>query len=233
MAHRAVPPLVIVTGMAFEADIARGSGVEVVYGARADRLERALTQVLARGASGVMSFGTAGGLAPALSPGALIVADAIDGPFGRVATDSVWTERIASALRAALPVACIERGTMAAVAAPIVTQAQKQALQRSTGALAVDMESHIAAAQAAAHGLPFAVCRAVVDPAWRTLPRAATVSLQEDGTTAIAPILRELARAPQQLPAMIRLAFDAKAARASLVAARAALLRAGALSAAG
>ena len=57
-------PLVIVTGMAFEARIARAPGVEVVYAARADRLERALQDVLARGASGVMSFGTAGGLAP-------------------------------------------------------------------------------------------------------------------------------------------------------------------------
>jgi hypothetical protein len=91
------------------------------------------------------------------------------------------------------------------------------------------MESHIAAEQAGAHGLPFAVCRAIVDPAWRTLPPAATAGLREDGTTALAPILRELARAPGQLPAMIRLAFDARAARLSLVAARAALQRAGAL----
>jgi hopanoid-associated phosphorylase len=232
MASSPALPLVVVTGMAFEARIARGPGVEVVYAARADRLERALTQALAKGASGVMSFGTAGGLAPDLPPGTLIVADAIDGPLGRVPTDSAWKDRMIAALRAALPDARIECGTLAAVAAPAVTQAQKDALHGKTGALAVDMESHIAAAQAAARGLPFAVCRAVVDPAWRTLPPAATAGLREDGTTALGPILRELARAPRQLPAMIRLAFDAKAARASLVAAREALYAAGALSAA-
>lgn len=227
----AAPPLVIVTGMAFEARIARGPGVEVVYAARADRLEHALTQALARGASGVMSFGTAGGLAADLRPGALIVADAIDGPFGRVATDTAWTERIAAALAAASQRAKMEikQGALAAVTAPVVGREQKEALHRATGALAVDMESHMAAEQARLCGLPFVACRAVVDPAWRTLPPAATAGLRDDGTTALAPILRELARDPAQLPAMIRLAFDARAARTSLVAARAALLRSGAL----
>lgn len=220
-------PLVIVTGMAFEARIARAPGVEVVYAARADRLERALEQVLARGASGVMSFGTAGGLGPDLLPGALVVADAIDGPFGRISTDAAWRDRIASVLQASLPATRVVCGPMAAVTAPVVTRQQKASLHGATGALAVDMESHIAAAHAGARGLPFAVCRAIVDPAWRTLPPAATAGLREDGTTALAPILRELARGPGQLPAMIRLAFDARAARASLVAARAELLRAG------
>ncbi|CAB3678669.1 phosphorylase [Trinickia soli] len=229
MAIAAGLPLVVVTGMAFEARIARGPGVEVVYAARADRLEHALRQALARGASGVMSFGTAGGLAPGLSPGTLIVADAIEGPSGRASTDRAWAERIASALRAALPATPIERGVLAAVAAPVITREQKEALHRTTGALAVDMESHIAAAHAGALGLPFAVCRAIVDPAWRTLPPAATAGLRDDGTTALAPILRELAGAPAQLPELIRLAFDARAARSSLVAGRAALLRAGAL----
>jgi hopanoid-associated phosphorylase len=229
MTAGAARPLIIVTGMAFEARIARAPGVEVVFGARADRLESALEQALDRGAMGVMSFGTAGGLAPDLMPGAIVIADAIDGPMGRRSTHAVWSERIARALRATLPAARIECGPMASVAAPVVTEQQKQALHRTTGALAVDMESHIAAERAYARGLPFVVCRAVVDPAWRTLPPAATAGLRDDGSTALAPILRELARAPGQLPAMIRLASDARAARSSLVAARAALLRAGAL----
>lgn len=72
-------PVIVVTGMAFEARIARGQGVEVVYAARADLLERALNAAVARGCSGIVSFGTAGGLAPDLQPGALIVADAVEG----------------------------------------------------------------------------------------------------------------------------------------------------------
>ncbi len=222
-------PVIAVTGMAFEARIARGNGVEAVYAARADLLERALTEAVARGCSGIISFGTAGGLAPDLAPGTLIVADALDGPFGRISTDARWSERIAGALAASPLAAKLRRGTLAAVAAPLVGAHDKAACHRSTGALAVDMESHIAGAMAGAHGLPFAVCRAIVDPAWRTLPSAATAGLRDDGSTALAPILRELLKHPSQIGPLIQLAADARAARASLVDARRVLEEAAAL----
>ncbi|MFM0225074.1 phosphorylase [Paraburkholderia dipogonis] len=222
-------PVIVVTGMAFEARIARGEGVEVVYAARADLLERALSAAVARGCSGIISFGTAGGLAPDLEPGSLIVADAVEGPFGRLPTDRPWSDRLAAALAAGPPSARLRRGLMAAVTAPLVTAGDKDVLHRSNGALAVDMESHIAGAKAAAHGVPFAVCRAIVDPAWRTLPSAATAGLRDDGSTALGPILRELIRQPSQLGALIQVAVDARAARRSLVQARRAMGEAGAL----
>ena len=222
-------PVIVVTGMAFEARIARGEGVEVVYAARADLLERALSEAAMRGCSGIVSFGTAGGLAPDLEPGTLIVADAVEGPFGRLLTDRAWADRLAAALAVGPLSARVRRGPMAAVTAPLVSAGDKNVLHRSNGALAVDMESHIAGAKAAALGVPFAVCRAIVDPAWRTLPSAATAGLRDDGTTALAPILRELLRQPSQLAALIQVAIDARAARASLVEARRALGEAGAL----
>jgi nucleoside phosphorylase len=117
----------------------------------------------------------------------------------------------------------MRRGVMAGVGAPVTGEREKRSLFDLTGALAVDMESHVAGAIASAHGLPFAVCRAIVDPAWRTLPSAATAGLRDDGHTAIAPILRELLRQPSQLGALLRLAGDARAARTSLVQARHAL----------
>ncbi|WP_244817276.1 phosphorylase [Caballeronia sp. Lep1P3] len=216
--------------MAFEAKIARGRGVDVVFAARADWLERALSDAIARGCAGIVSFGTAGGLAPDLEPGALIVAQSVSGPLGTFATDAAWSARIVDAL-AGTPVARqLRRGTLASVGAPVMSEADKRSLHSSTGALAVDMESHIAGAIATARGLPFAVCRAVVDPAWRTLPPAATAGLRDDGTTAIGPILRELARQPSQIGALLRLAGDARAARATLVQARHALEKARALS---
>jgi hopanoid-associated phosphorylase len=222
-------PIIAVTGMAFEARIARGDGVVTVHAARADLLEHALSDALARGCAGIVSFGTAGGLAPSLEPGALIIADAVDGPHGRVSTDPAWTERLASALAATPLGARMRRGTMAGVAAPVVSARDKENLHRLTGALAVDMESHVAGALAAARGLPFAICRAVVDPASRTLPPAATAGLRDDGTTALGPILRELARQPSQLGALLKLAADARAARVTLVEARRTIEQAGAL----
>jgi hopanoid-associated phosphorylase len=226
MGQEATAPVVAVTGMAFEARIARGEGVEAVFAARADLLERALAEALARGASGVVSFGTAGGLGADLTPGTLIVADAIEGPFGRARTDASWSARIAAALAASPLAPRVRFGTLAAVTAPLVTVEQKAALHLEAGALAVDMESHIAAAMAEARGLPFVACRAIVDPAWRSLPSAATAGLRDDGTTALMPILAELLKAPWQLAAMIRLAADASAARATLTGARRVLGRA-------
>ncbi|WP_087658238.1 phosphorylase [Caballeronia terrestris] len=212
--------------MAFEAKIVRGRGIDVVFAARADWLERALSEAVARGCSGIVSFGTAGGLAPDLEAGTLIVADAVVGPLGRIATDVTWSNRIAGALPVGFRML---RGVMAGVTAPVTSEQEKWSLFQSTGALAVDMESHIAGAIASARGLPFAVCRAIVDPAWRTLPTAATAGLRDDGHTAIAPILRELLRQPSQLGALLRLAGDARAARTSLVQARQAMGAAGAL----
>ncbi|HKT98884.1 MAG TPA: phosphorylase [Paraburkholderia sp.] len=225
-------PVIAVTGMAFEASIAAGKGadgVEAVYAARADLLERALVAALERGASGVISFGTAGGLGPDLEPGTLIIADAVDGPFGRVACDAAWSDRLAAALLDSPLATQTRRGVEAAVAAPLTGATDKAALHQSSGgALAVDMESHLAAAAAAARGLPFAVCRAVVDPAWRSLPKAAMAGLRDDGSTAVLPILRELARDPLQLGGLLRVAADAGAARRALTAARRVLTASGA-----
>ncbi|MGV4846035.1 phosphorylase, partial [Burkholderia pseudomallei] len=57
---------------------------------------------------------------------------------------------------------------------------------------------------------------------------AATAGLRDDGSTAILPILRELAKQPSQLGALLQVAGDARAARATLVQARQAFERAGA-----
>ncbi|KMY86011.1 Adenosylhopane nucleosidase, HpnG [Candidatus Paraburkholderia calva] len=221
-------PVIAVTGMAFEAKIVRGRGVDAVYVARADWLERALSEALARGCSGIVSFGTAGGLAPDLKPGTLIVADTVSGPFGPLKTDAVWTARMLDALANTPLARTTRRGEMAGVAAPVKSEVEKRSLHSASGVLAVDMESHIAGAIATARGLPFAVCRAVVDPARCTLPPAATAGLRDDGTTAIGPIIRELMRQPSQLGALLRLAGDARAAKSTLVRARHAFEVAGA-----
>jgi hypothetical protein len=85
-----------------------------------------------------------------------------------------------------------------------------------SGAVAVDMESHVAARLAAHYGLPFAALRIIADPAERSLPAAALVGMRPDGSTDIAAVLRALGRRPSDLPALIRTALDARAAFAAL-----------------
>lgn len=205
-------PVIAVTGLAFEAQIAEGPGVAVVCGgADAERTAAGIAKAIAGGASGVISFGTAGGLAPHLKPGHWIVADAVAGEGQHWPTDHAWSAK----LRKSLPEASM--GTIAGVNGPVADVAAKQTLHRQSGALAVDMESHIAACLAQAHGLPFAAFRVIVDPAERSLPPAALAAMRADGGVNIPAVLASLAKQRGQLPQLIRLALDARAAKAALL----------------
>lgn len=205
--------VIAVCGLAFEAAIADGPGVVTLCGVGSERLGARLEGLLAQGmwkCRGIISFGTAGGLDPALQPGACVIANEIVTPDGCFPVDADWRQ----ALRARLPDAT--PGVLAGVNQPLSEVGDKVRLWQSSGACAVDMESHRAALIAQRHGLPFAACRVVVDPAHRSLPSSATVGLRDDGTTAIMPILRALAAHPGQLPALIQLASDAGAAKRTL-----------------
>jgi len=203
-------PVLALSGLDFEARIAAGTGVVAVCGLGSAALAERLAQVVARGCSGIISFGTAGGLAPQLRPGDCVLAQEVVGPAHRWHSDAVWL----AALQALLPQA--RCGAIAGAAQPVSSVAAKQRLWQDTGALVVDMESYWAAEVAQRYGVPFAACRVVVDPAQRSLPPSATVGLRDDGTTALGPILRALAAHPGELPALLGLARDAGAARASM-----------------
>jgi hopanoid-associated phosphorylase len=210
-------PVIAVCGLEFEAAIAAGPGVVTLCGPGAKHLAARLEALVlqeGRRCRGIISFGTAGGLDPALPPGACVIADEIAAPAGRFSADYDWMQ----ALRACLPEAIV--GTLAGVDQPLLDAADKARLWRSSGACAVDMESHRAALVAQRYGVPFAACRVVIDPANRSLPAAALVGLRDDGRPALMPILRALAMCPWQFPALIRLASDAVAAKRTLRAVR-------------
>ena len=66
------------------------------------------------------------------------------------------------------------------------------------------------------HGLPFAVLRVICDPAERDLPPAALAALDASGAIGLARVVRSVIGRPGQLPALLRLAADAAAARRAL-----------------
>ena len=105
-----------------------------------------------------------------------------------------------------------QRGTVVGADSIIGSVPAKTALHAATGAIAVDMESHIAARVAARHDLPFAIVRTISDSADHALPPAALVGMTPDGGVALGAILASLARNPAQLPALIRTGRDAGAA---------------------
>ena len=94
--------------------------------------------------------------------------------------------------------------------------ADKHALGAALGALAVDTESHVVAAFATAHGVPFAVFRVIADPASRALAPAAYKGMRRDGTIDRRAVLGSLLREPGQLPLLLRNAADTRRALRAL-----------------
>jgi hopanoid-associated phosphorylase len=210
-----ISPVVAVTGLAMEARIGQGPEVITISGGgNSEQTAVNLQAAIAAGARGVISFGAAGGLAPHLAPGDCIVPEAVTDGMQHWPTDAAWSK----ALLAALPQAI--RAPLAGVDRPVADAAGKRNLHESTGAAAVDMESHIAAPLAAARGLPFVAFRVIIDPAERSLPAAALVAMRPDGGLDIAAVMASLARQPSQIAQMIRLTLDTRAARSVLLRSR-------------
>jgi adenosylhomocysteine nucleosidase len=162
--------------------------------------------LIEKGAKALVSFGLAGGLNPGLAPGALLVPEHV------VESDNAYP------CDAAL-VAWLGGATMGAMLGGekiAVTATEKAALFAASGADAIDLESGAVARIARAHGLPFAVLRAVADPAGRTLPPAALIALNQSGQIGFLRVLASVFRNPGQLPALLALAQDAAAARRAL-----------------
>jgi adenosylhomocysteine nucleosidase len=94
---------------------------------------------------------------------------------------------------------------------------EKRALWDTTGAAAIDLESGTVAEIAAARSVPFAVVRAVCDPAQRDLPPAALLALNDAGAIGLSRVLSSVLRDVRQIPALLALGRDAAAARRSLI----------------
>lgn len=201
--------VVAVTCLALEARIALGPGVSVICN-HASELVASLDRAAKRGASGIISFGIAGGLAPDLVAGDWVVGSSVRTEHERFPTDRGWARALVEALPGAVHADII--GADATVADP----AEKRRLHLRTGAVAVDTESHIAARIAAAYRIPFAACRAVIDPVHSKLPPAAVIGLRHDGTPDVVAVFRSVVRRPSQLPALARTALEARTAGAAL-----------------
>ncbi|WP_411904101.1 phosphorylase [Methylorubrum thiocyanatum] len=210
-----------VAGLAREARIAAGPGVETIQAAgNPVRLRALLDARPPRGLRAVVSFGIAGGLDPALQPGDIVVCAHLDAQ-ARFPADSDLVRRLSERLNGAPD--RVVTGGLAGSDVAVMAVADKAALRARTGALAVDMESHVAAAYAARHALPFAAIRVVCDPAGRALPAFAASALTPEGEPDIRAVLAALLRGRARIGELIRLGRDSSAAFAALTRCRARL----------
>jgi adenosylhomocysteine nucleosidase len=207
--HRHI--VIAFVGMAFEAKIAAGPGVLVFCRNDRHALEAVAETASRQGYRGIISFGVAGGLASNLRAGDWVVASAVRESQTVRETDTAWSRRLLEVIGGA------SYAPIIGVDEPVAEPARKRELHRTTGAAAVDMESHVVARTAAAHGLAFAALRVIVDPAHRTIPPAALVGMAPDGRSDILAVLRDLAARPRQLTQLAQVAIDAFTARAELL----------------
>jgi hopanoid-associated phosphorylase len=208
-------PVLIVTGLVQEARIAAGPGMTVICSSSDPRQLRALLTVFDPSTiRGVISFGVAGGLDPTLRCGDVVVAtEVLAGDARWLAGLTLHEDLIASVTSGRRRVV---RGSLAGAEHVVAARSVKAALRLETGAAAVDMESHIAAAYAAEAGLPFAALRVISDPASRALPPLAVAAIKPNGDIDLRKVLRGLARNPMTLRALVSTGIDFNRALKSL-----------------
>jgi adenosylhomocysteine nucleosidase len=208
-------PILIVTGLVQEARIAAGPGMAVICSSSDPQQLRALLTVFdPTTIRGVVSFGVAGGLDPSLKSGDVVVATEV------TAGDARWLAGLslseAQIAGIALGRRRVVRGGLAGVEEVVVGQACKAALRSETGAAAVDMESHIAAAYAAENDLPFTALRVISDPASRALPALARSAIKPNGDIDMRQIFRGLVRNPRAVRGLVSTGIDFSRALKSL-----------------
>ncbi len=208
-------PVLIVTGLVQEARIAAGPGMTVICSSSDPQQLRALLTVFdPLTIRGVISFGVAGGLDPTLKSGDVVMATEV------LAGDTRWLAGLAlnegMIASVGLGRRRVVRGRLAGVEQVVAARAVKAALHSETGAAAVDMESHIAAAYAAEVGLPFAALRVISDPASRALPTMVMAAIKPNGDIDLRKILRGVARNPLSLRSLVSTGIDFNRALRSL-----------------
>lgn len=216
-------PVLIVTGLHQEARIAEGRGLTVVCSGSSPRqLRDHMSGFNAASVRGIISFGVAGGLDPALRSGDVVIAtDVVSGEDRwqalAPAEDDLAMLQVTGGPR-------IVSGRLAGSETVVVGQSGKAALREVTAAAAVDMESHIAAAYAEENGLPFAAVRVISDPATRALPQLAMDALKPNGQVDIWKVMRGIALDPMAIPALVSAGRDFNRALRSLSGCRGLLL---------
>jgi adenosylhomocysteine nucleosidase len=204
--------LLCTTGLAAEARIARAAGFLAVVGGGDRERTAALVENAVREAHCLASFGIAGGLAPHLRAGDVVVSTEVLSDDERWRADEAFRTRVAGL---AADIGAIE-GPVLGTSRIMASTDEKRRTWLDTSALAVDLESDVVARVAGSAGIPFVVVRTIADTAYRALPPAALIPLAEDGTPNLARVLASVLRRPRQVGALFGLARETRAALSAL-----------------
>ncbi|HZS32538.1 MAG TPA: hypothetical protein VFC42_04100 [Methylomirabilota bacterium] len=156
----------------------RGALTVRAVGPGAARLERLDAALLESRPAVVLATGLAGGCAPDLAPGDLVLGAPVGGGDREQWPDPEWRGR---ALRALARTGCRHRAGLLLTVDRIVASPAAKATHWRRGALAVDMESARVVAWAERAGVPALAVRAVADGAGESLPAELLGAVDADG----------------------------------------------------
>lgn len=213
-------PILVVTGLADEASIASWhysapDVAVVISGGNARRLRGLLARTRPGQYRAIVSFGIAGGVAPGIRVGDLVVAS-------EVVTASGGVLRTSKAMRAqAQRFLTWQRtphyvGRIFGLDQLFGDPAAKEWMRRTYAPMVVDNESHVVAQFARRTGMPFLVLRVASEPPQDGLPPAALVPLNPNGTTNGGAVAASVLSQPWQIPQVLKLGLDTQVAYGTL-----------------
>jgi adenosylhomocysteine nucleosidase len=172
--------------------------------------------LLEKGARALLSWGSAGGLDPRLSPGSLILPKTVIGSNQILYhVDASWHNRLCHRLKGHVE---LHTDPLVESTAVVCGPGEKAILFRQTGAIGVDMESAAVAAAAQETGVPFMAVRAVADSTDTTIPKSTLDAFDESGRLSFLKLIQGLAGHPTELLALFRIARNYRAAQRTLAA---------------
>ncbi len=178
-----------------------------------ERAAQSARAAVAAGAQALVSWGLAGGLAPDVQPGTVVLPRRVIMQRGETfAVAGAWHERLATLASEF----SMTFGDLLTVPAALGSPAAKAAAATALAAVAVDMESASIAAVAARARVPFVALRVVVDAQGDALPDGAENWIDARGNTRGAAALGAIVR-PGEWQALWRLAQRYRKANAVLV----------------
>lgn len=184
----------ILCGLRSEKKIAsRVTGAIVACAAARPHKARDLArELVAMGATRLMSLGIAGSLDSSVNLGDVFIGTRVASVSGQWTCDETWGRELAMKIPHA------KRGGVYGSELLVSTIAAKDTLFHNTGCSIVDMESQCAAEVAAEAGLPFMVLRTVCDDSVMNVPAFVMASIREDGSINVLKAFGYLALHPNQ-----------------------------------
>ena len=187
----------------------------VLSGMGLKNVNAAVDILLAMKVENLVSFGTAGALSDELKSGDIVIpANIVNAKGDRQNISSVWRENVIQNLHTCP--ATIHYGDIVTTDNVISNSADKHALRKKTGAIAVDMESALISDAATEHNLSVIVVRIIVDEADSSIPMKVLDITDAYGEIAIMGLLGAIVLQPSLIKELVKLGSAFKTARHSM-----------------